>query len=373
MPQTAADQWTGWWYALSGHLAHLTPEALRLNTAVTVAIVAGSAATVWLLGWLPRWVLRLTPGLGKAERKVHALQALQLTTLILRGVAVIYALILVARTWGVDLTAWATTPWGSRFATTGSRVVIILVISAIFLEVAGLGLGYAMGRLKSRAGGDPRRASQIDTLSPIVRSAVQITIFIIAAMTLLSQVGVEVAPLLASAGVVGIAIGFGAQTLVRDFFTGFFLIIEDIVAIGDVVQIQSFSGTVEQMTLRTIRLRDFDGTLHIFPYGEAQIIHNLTKTYSYAAFDLPLRYDSDIDKAVEVMRTTAEDLRGDAEFGPMILDDIEIPGTDLLSDIGIIIKARIRTQPRERWLVFREYNRRLKPAFDAAGIVMTHK
>ena len=373
MQQTAADQWSGGWQSLSGHLAALTPQALQINAGLTLAVVLGCALVIWLLGKVLCWTMRIVPDLGKAERQAHARRALKLTTLILRGVVVVLAIVFVARIWGLDLAAWTLTPWGSRLATTSSRVIIVVAMSAVILEVAGLALGYAMGQLKRRADHDLRRQSQIDTLNPIVHRAVQVSILVIAVMTLLSQVGVEVAPLLASAGVVGIAVGFGAQTLVKDIFTGFFLIIEDIVAIGDVVQIQAFSGSVEQMTLRTIRLRDFDGTLHIFPYGEAQIIHNLTKTFSYAAFDLPLRYDTDIDKAMEVMRGTAAELRRDAEFGPMMLDDIEIPGADLLSDVGIIVKARIRTQPRQRWLVLREYNRRIKLAFDAAAIVMTHK
>ncbi len=368
---TAADPWTEGWRDLIRRVSALTPQALGLDIGLTLAIVAGAMLFIWLSGRLLCWSLKLIPDLGRSERQAHARRALKLTSLVLRGVIILCGLFLIARLWGLDLTAWTLTPWGSRLAATGSRVLVIVVVSALVLEVAGLALAYAMGRLKTRA--DPRRQSQIDTLNPIVRSAVQVSILAIAAMTLLSQVGVEIAPLLASAGVVGIAIGFGAQTLVKDFFTGFFLIIEDIVAIGDVVQVQAFSGTVEQMTLRTIRLRDFDGTLHVFPYGEAQIIHNLTKTFSFAAFDLPLRYDSDIDKAMAVMTATAGQLRQDPAYSDMILGDIEIPGTDLLSDIGIIVKARIRTQPRDRWLVYREYNRRIKQAFDAAGIVMTHK
>ncbi len=183
----------------------------------------------------------------------------------------------------------------------------------------------------------------------------------------------QIAPVLAGAGVVGVAVGFGAQTLVKDFFTGFFLIIEDIVALGDVVQIQAFSGTVEEMTLRTIRLRDFDGTLHIFPYGEAQIIHNMTKTYSFSAFELPVKVDTDLDKAMAVIHATFEAMRKEGDCGAMILGDIELVGVDLLSDVGIILKGRIRTQPQARWRVLREFNRRLKPDLDAAGIVLTHK
>ena len=355
------------------HLAALTPQAVALNLALSAGLLALCALFMWLAGRALCWSLRIVPGLGRAERKAHAATALSLTRSALNIVIVIGGAFAIAGVWGIDLLSWTTTLWGSNIATTATRLIIVIVASAIAMEATGVAMGYAVGRLRSRSNDDPRRAAQLDTLGPIVANAARTFILIIAVMTLLGQAGVQIAPLLASAGVAGVALGFGAQTLVKDFLTGFFLIVEDIVAIGDVVQIQAFSGTVEQMTLRTIRLRDFDGTLHIFPYGEAQIIHNLTKTYSFAAFDLPLRYDSDLDRVMQVMRDTAGELRQDRRFGPLMLDDIEIPGADLLSDVGIIIKARIRTQPRDRWLVFREYNRRIKHAFDEAGLVMTHK
>jgi moderate conductance mechanosensitive channel len=247
-----------------------------------------------------------------------------------------------------------------------------LIMATLAIEAVGLFSRRALRRLR-HSSSDPRRAAQLETLGPLIRRVLQLVIIVLAIMTLLSQVGVQIAPVLAGAGVLGVAVGFGAQTIVKDVLTGLFLIIEDIVAVGDIVQIQTFSGKVEDMTLRTIRLRDADGTLHIFPYGESQVIHNMTKTFSYAAFDIPVKYDSDLEKAMEVMKATGAELRGDPEVGRMILDDIEIAGVDLLSDVGILIKGRIRTQPLERWKVLRTYYRRVKPALDAAGIQITHK
>jgi small conductance mechanosensitive channel len=201
-------------------------------------------------------------------------------------------------------------------------------------------------------------------LSGVARTA----IIVIGAMMLLSQGGVKIGPLLAGAGVVGVAVGFGAQTLVKDFLTGVFLIVEDIVAVGDVVRIREHGGLVEQMTVRTIRLRDFDGTLHVFPYGEAQVIHNLTKTFSFYVFDLQISYESDIDAALDIMRRTGAELMADPAFASMIMEPIEVVGVDALGDSGITLKARIKTLPREQWTVGREYNRRIKMAFDAAGV-----
>ena len=372
MTATAAEQmWSGL-AAEIDHLSRLSVTAIGLNAALCVAVILVAAGLVWLSRRLLCYGLRVIPGLDRSERKAHAARALRLTQWVLDAAIVFVALFLIADIWGFDLLGWTTTAWGRTVSATGSQVAMIVVIAALCLEATTLFIQYLTARLRARTS-DPRRAAQLNTMGPIFRSAIQIVIVILAAMTLLGQVGVQIAPILAGAGVVGVAVGFGAQTLVKDFFTGFFLIIEDIVAVGDVVQIQAFSGTVEEMTLRTIRLRDFDGTLHIFPYGEAQIIHNMTKTYSFSAFELPVKVDTDLDKAMGVIRRTFEAMRQDHDCEAQILGDIEIVGVDLLSDVGIILKGRIRTQPQARWKVLREFNRRLKPDLDAAGIVLTHK
>ncbi len=372
MKTTAAEQMWNGLAAEINHLQTLSPTAIGLNAVLCVAVVLVAAVLIWLSKRLMCYGLRVIPGLDHKERKAHAAQALRLTQLVLDAVVVFVALFLVAEIWGFDLLGWTTTTWGRTVSATGSQVAMVVVIAALGLEATTLFMQYLTARLRARTS-DPRRVAQLSTMGPIFRSAIQIIIVLLAAMTLLSQVGVQIAPILAGAGVAGIAVGFGAQSLVKDFFTGFFLLIEDIVALGDVVQIQAFSGTVEEMTLRTIRLRDFDGTLHIFPYGEAQIIHNMTKTYSYSAFELPVKVDTDLDKAMGVIRQTFETMRQDHDCDAQILGDIEIVGVDLLSDVGVVLKGRIRTQPQGRWKVLREFNRRLKPDLDAAGIVLTHK
>jgi small conductance mechanosensitive channel len=369
---TPAEQLLAGFTAEYNHLSHLTWPEVATNLGLTAAVVVIGALLVWAVRRGTCSLMRIIPGLSHGERKARASRALGITRGVALVIVIIGALFLAAEIWGFDPLGWTQTAWGAALSTAASRVLVVLVVTAVALEAATLMLEYFLGRLKSRTR-DPRREAQLNTLGPIFRSGFQIAIVILAAMTLLGQVGVQIAPILTGAGVVGIAVGFGAQTLVKDFFTGFFLIIEDIVAVGDVVQIQAFSGTVEEMTLRTIRLRDFDGTLHIFPYGEAQIIHNMTKTYSYSAFDLPVKIDTDIDKAMAVMRQAFEDLRGDPAFANLILDDIDISGIDLLSDVGVILKGRIRTRPADRWTVLREYLRRVKRRFDEAGIVLTHK
>jgi len=356
-----------WWW----HLVGLGPAALAVNGGLTVAAIAVAAAVGWGVNWmLNRAVARLRHGTGGQALK--ASRALRLTRWVISVVITASAVVVVGQIWGIDILAWASQGEGQRIATTTMRVATVLVLTAIAMEAVNLFTRVTIHRLHSRDG-DPRREAQLETLGPIVRRILQAVIMVLAVMTLLSQVGVQIGPILAGAGVAGIAVGFGAQTLVKDFFTGFFLLVEDIVAIGDVVQIQAFSGEVEDMTLRTIRLRDADGTLHIFPYGEAQIIHNMTKTFSFAAVDLPVKYDTDVDHAMQLMRDTAAELRRDKDYGVLITGDMEIAGVDLLSDVGVILKGRIRTVPTERWRILREYNLRIKRAFDQAGIVITHK
>ncbi|HEY2482547.1 MAG TPA: mechanosensitive ion channel family protein, partial [Caulobacteraceae bacterium] len=232
---------------------------------------------------------------------------------------------------------------------------------------AGALIRRTMGNLIAGAR-EPRRAAQLRTLSPLLRGVVQGIILLIGSMMLLSQLGVQIGPLIAGAGVAGIAIGFGAQSLVKDVLTGFFLIVEDIVSVGDTVRIATFTGEVESMTLRTIRLRDFDGSLHIFPYGEAQVIHNQTKAFSYAVIDLQISYSSDVDGALATMGAVGADLRRDPTQGPKILADMEVLGVENLRESGLQLRGRIKTRPGADSGVAREFNRRIKSAFDEKGI-----
>jgi small conductance mechanosensitive channel len=247
------------------------------------------------------------------------------------------------------------------------RLAVILVLALATIEGSDFALKRMFDRISARAE-EPRRAAQLRTLAPLTSAIVRTLVIVVAAMMLLSEFGVEVGPLIAGAGIIGLAVGFGAQTLVKDFLTGFFLIIEDSVSIGDVAKINDTSGTVEEMTLRTIKLRQFDGTLSVFPYSEAQIIHNMTKLFSFYVFDLSIAYSADIQKALDVVKQTGDALQNDPEFKQFILAPIEIFGVDSLADSAVMLKARFKTTPIKQWSVGREYLKRIKLAFDAAGV-----
>ncbi|NKE70048.1 mechanosensitive ion channel family protein [Nitrospiraceae bacterium HYJII51-Mn-bac16s-1-B09] len=209
---------------------------------------------------------------------------------------------------------------------------------------------------------------RVTTLVGILKTIGYFSIWSIILISCLDQVGVNVAPILAGAGIVGLAVGFGAQNLVRDVIAGFFMILENQVRVGDVAIINGTGGLVETITFRTIVLRDLAGVVHVIPNGAISSLANMTKEWSAYVIDVRVDYKEDTDKVVDVMRETAEALRKDPEFRDRIIEPIEIFGVDDFNESGLTIKARIKTEPIQQWSVGREYRRRLKKAFDAKEI-----
>ena len=348
-------------------LMRMDARAVGLNLLLTFAVVLLALAAVWMLrrvfDHLMAKLAAKAPGDAPAE-PAGAHKAAGVTWLLLRMVVLGAALVGIAGVWGVDPWAWMV-GGGGRIL----RLALIVLLATAAVEVAGFLVNRAIEGVARRSA-DVRRAAQVRTLGPLLRGSIQGVLIVVGALTLFSEIGLKVGPLLASAGVLGIAVGFGAQTLVKDFLTGVFLIAEDVVSLGDNVQIGTSKGVVEAMTLRTIRLRDTDGVLHIFPYSEAQVIHNRTKTFSAYVFEFLISYDADVDRALAVMGQVGEALKADPLFGSLIVRPFEVMGVDKLGETGVLLKARVTTAPREQWRVGREYNRRIKMAFDDQGIEM---
>jgi small conductance mechanosensitive channel len=356
--------------ALAGLLTHFSALSLTawlINLALTTAIIT----LAWAAGRVARRFTLIgahrLPGPADAEKTVRTHRLARLAGFTVRSVSSLLAVLIAADIWGFNLLAWTATPAGAQILAGLLRLVLLLIVAVAAFELVGLAIGRAMGGFAERAD-EPRRRAQLATLAPLLRGITQTAIVVVAMLMALSELGVKIGPLLAGAGVVGVALGFGAQTLVKDFLTGIFLIVEDIVSVGDIVRIGDSGGLVEQMTLRTIRLRDFDGTVHVFPYSEAQVLHNLTKSFSYYVFDLQVSYGSDLDAALAIMKRVGARLKSDPDFADKILEPIEVVGVDNLADSGVVLKARIKTVPLQQWTVGREYNRRIKLAFDEAGV-----
>ncbi|MGD9929049.1 MAG: mechanosensitive ion channel family protein [Mangrovibacterium sp.] len=215
---------------------------------------------------------------------------------------------------------------------------------------------------------DLEAEKRLNTLMGIVRKGTAILIWAVFIMIFLKKINIDIAPILAGAGIIGLAVGFGAQELVRDFISGFFILLENQIRTGDVAIINGTGGLVEKIELRTITLRDQSGTVHVFQNGKINTVSNMTKGWSAMVFDIGVAYKEDLNQVMDIMREVSEELRNDATFGPKILEPMEIFGLDSFGDSALVIKGRIKTRPIEQWNVGREYRKRLKEAFDQHGI-----
>jgi small conductance mechanosensitive channel len=349
----------------------LDPEQAAIRGGLSVLVFVGALLLMWGLHLVLKTLAeRLAPPDPNAPLRKRVAIGVW-SRRIARAAIFITALIIIARVWGFDLETLTKGHVGDVLGIAG-RILLIIVLSLAAIELSQLAIRQVFSRVASRAK-NIRRASQVRTLAPVLSGVATTALVIAATMMALSEIGVEIGPLLAGAGIVGLAIGFGAQTIVKDFLTGIFLIIEDAVSVGDVVMIADFGGVVEEMSIRTIKLRDFDGTLHIFPYSEAQVIHNRTKSFSFAVFNLAVSHGADAVVALDVMKATGDALKAEESFAPFILSPIEVVGVDQLTDAGVTLKARIKTAPGKQWMVQREYLRRIKLAFDAADIDLAAK
>ena len=210
--------------------------------------------------------------------------------------------------------------------------------------------------------------SRVSTLTGVLRALALVVLWSVVTMICLSQLGLDVRPILAGAGIVGLAVGFGAQYLVRDVIAGFFLVLEDQVRVGDVAVVNGTGGLVETLTFRTIGLRDLAGTVHIFPNGGVTTLANMTRGWSGYVVDVEVPFREDPDRVIAVMRRVGDELRADPAHAPLILEPIEIFGVDAFKEASLVIKARLKTVPIQQWAVGREYRRRLAQAFTAEGI-----
>ena len=251
---------------------------------------------------------------------------------------------------------------------TAARILAIIVVAWIASALLQRAIRAFRVRIASRM--DDREAvKRAETLGRVFRYLVAVIVSLIAGMLVLGELGVSVAPILGAAGVVGLAVGFGAQSLVKDYFTGFFLLLENQIRQGDIVDVGGgHAGVVEQVTLRFVQLRDYDGRVHFVPNGEISSVVNLTRGYAQAVVDFGVAYRENVDEVIEVMRKVAGDLRAHPAFAARILDELEVAGVDQWADSAVVVRCRFKVAAGDQWSVRREYLKRLKAAFDERGI-----
>jgi small conductance mechanosensitive channel len=279
----------------------------------------------------------------------------------------IVALLLVANAWGIDALGWATGGTGRVLLGGVFNILVIVGVALLVWELASGGIERyladtdAQGRVRARS-------ARLRTLLTVARNALLVVVTVVATLMVLSEIGINIAPLLAGAGVVGLAIGFGAQRLVQDVINGAFILFQDLMSVGDVVKLGDKAGVVEALSIRTVRLRDLAGVVHTIPFSAIEGVSNLTRDYSFHVFDIGIAYREDVDEVIGLIERIGEELLADAEIGALMLEPLEVFGLDAFGDSAIVIKGRIKTRPIKQWQVGRAFNRLVKKRFDELGI-----
>lgn len=248
------------------------------------------------------------------------------------------------------------------------RILLIVVIAGILMKLSSKLIIKLKMHLRERAIEDAEELKRIDTVGRVFRYIATILIGVIAIVEILHQLGISIAPILAAAGVVGVAVGFGAQSLIKDYFNGFFILLENQIRQGDVVDAGGKAGLVEEVTLRYIKMREYSGNVHYVPNGTITTVTNMSRGFAQAVIDVGVAYRENVDEVIKVMKAVGEDLRTDEEFQFKILDTMEVAGVDQLGDSSVTIRCRFKVMPLEQWGVRREYLKRIKAAFDEHGI-----
>ncbi|MCL7744540.1 mechanosensitive ion channel [Guyparkeria hydrothermalis] len=332
------------------------------NTAVIVGVA------IFVAAMLTQWIGRGVPVPDSLLARMPTLQ-LRLNTyvpLILRIIRIVIGLVAffgVLWAWNLaNVFAWFASEGGRWLLSASIDIAIVLFIALIAWLVA---TGLIEAKLNSDAG---MPSARMQTLLALFRNAIAIALITVTAMIILSEVGVDIGPLLAGAGVLGLAIGFGAQKMVQDVITGVFIQIENAINTGDVITAAGVTGTAERLSIRSVSVRDLAGTVHVIPFSSVDIVSNYMREYAYHKAEYGIAYRENIDDAVAELKAAYEELANDPDYKDHLLDGIEIPGVTALADSSVNIRVMIKTTPGDQWSVGRAYNRLVKMYFDKAGI-----
>jgi moderate conductance mechanosensitive channel len=331
----------------------------------------GAAGLVWLAG---RLVYRVVGRLEidtehKAAIQERARRVMRALTLLAYAVAAAASVSLALRTFGIHRASWSPEVLADWLLLHGVNIIVIIVGSTIVVRVLHLSIDHLQFKIgRTHAKSDLEWQRRATTISGLLASLVSVAIGFIAVMMLLQQLSVDIRPILAGAGIAGLAIGFGAQNLVRDVISGFFLILEDQVRVGDIAKINGVGGTVEQINLRTIVLRDGEGAVQVFPNGTIGTLANMSKLYAYAVVDARIAYSEHLDRVFTTIAEIGAAMQSDPEWRSLLLADIDIPGVESIADGFSVIRVRLKTQPLNQNKVANELRRRLVTTFVARGI-----
>ena len=353
-----------WAAAVEGGFAYVGAASAWTVAAVAAAWLA-DLGVLRLVEAATRWEVRADsrlPGVkARADRYVPVLRKC------LRSAVWLIAAIAALEAWRAPVLDLLAAPAGERILGALVRIALVLGVFLVLWEALCLAIERYLDA-RDEDGNPVERSGRARTLLPLLRRASAVLLLTVGGLTAASELGIDIAPLLAGVGIAGLAIGFGAQTLVKDVITGLFIVMEDQVAVGEYVSVAGHSGIVEALSIRTIRLRDLSGTVHVVPFGEVGTVENLTRDYSYAVIDAGVGYGEDTDRVSDVLREIAAGMEGDDSWRHRVIPPFEVFGVQELGDSAVVVRCRFKTPPMQQWAVAREFRRRMKKRFDELGI-----
>jgi small conductance mechanosensitive channel len=356
-----------WALALTGGFLFI----LKGTLLTAVLLIIGNSG-IWLIEHVFNSGFKIDEALRQRFPSIEYRLNRYLPVLQMGAKGLVYLLITLAvfQAWGISTLAWMTTGLGKTFSAEVVKIGGIVLVTLLIWEGVTLliesYLGATAGEQNHKQPSARRR-----TLLTVAHNALFIFLIVMSTLIVLSGLGINIAPLLAGAGMAGLAVGFGAQKLVQDIITGLFILFENLISVGDVVSVGGKDGLVEAITIRTIRLRDLAGNVHTIPFSSIGPITNMTKEFAYYVFDVGVSYQEDIDSVMNELTAIGQEMLRDPQYATLILEPLEILGVDSFASESVIIKARIKTLPIKQWDVGREFNLRMKKRFDQLAIKMS--
>ncbi len=356
------------WLVWAVEIPHGYSLALRYLVSAIVVLVVARLVQIIVLGALDR-MLRVAPDTVSRYPGIETRLAMYYPVVVSATRALIFlaSAIILMQLWGLGALAWlVATPLGLRVLSTFITLAVTLLLALAVWEAVNAGIERHLAKLTREA--QLARSARLRTLLPLLRSALLITILIVVGMMVLSEIGVNIGPLLAGAGIVGVAIGFGSQKLVQDLITGIFLLLENAMQVGDAVTVSGLSGTVENLSVRTIRLRASDGSVHVIPFSAVTTVTNSNRGIGNAAVSVSVAYHEDTDRVCDALKEIAAGMRQEEDYSAKMLSDLQLNGVDKLDGASATIIGQVVCTDSGRWSVQREFNRRMKKRFEELEI-----
>jgi small-conductance mechanosensitive channel len=356
------------WLAWVVEIPHGYSLMLRYSVSIVAVLAVARLVQIVAHGALDR-MLSVRPEVVSRYPGIETRLVLYHRVLLGAARALIFlaAAIALLQLWGLGSLDWLTaTQLGRRVLSSLVTLSVTVLLALAVWEAVNAGVERHLAKLTRDA--QVARSARLRTLLPLLRTTLSLTILVVAGMMVLSEIGVNIGPLLAGAGIVGVAIGFGSQKLVQDLINGIFLLLENAMQVGDQVTVSGLSGTVENLSVRTIRLRAGDGSVHIIPFSSVTSVTNVNRGIGNASVNVCVAFHEDTDRVCEALKETAAGMRKETDFSAKMLSDLQLWGVDKVDGGGVTIAGQVVCTDSGRWSVQREFNRRMKKRFDELGI-----